>query len=75
MRCEKRLLEDKYRTLKEKYIRLKGDVKSSMERRRRREGGTTTETETEKSSPHKASHSLERFASDTSHSHTLSTFS
>ncbi|KAH8273270.1 hypothetical protein KR018_001662, partial [Drosophila ironensis] len=36
VRCEKRLLEDKYRCLKDKYIRLKTDVKLSLERRNRR---------------------------------------
>ncbi|XP_030078861.1 kinesin-related protein 4 isoform X2 [Drosophila hydei] len=36
VRCEKRLLEDKYRCLKEKYVRLKTDVKLSLERRSRR---------------------------------------
>ncbi|XP_068085718.1 centrosomal protein of 164 kDa [Anabrus simplex] len=52
LRCEKRLLEDKYRSLKEKYIRLKTDVKISIERRKRRGegGGTTTGSETERSS-------------------------
>jgi centrosomal protein CEP164 len=55
LRCEKRLLEDKYRSLKEKYIRLKTDVKISMERRKRRDaGGTTTGSETERSTSHKA---------------------
>nr|CAD7198739.1 unnamed protein product [Timema douglasi] len=53
VRCEKRLLEDKYRSLKEKYIRLKTDVKISIERRKRRDGGTTTGSETERSSSHK----------------------
>lgn len=39
IRCEKRLLEDKYRCLKDKYVRLKTDVKLSLEKRnsRRRE--------------------------------------
>lgn len=36
LRCEKRLLEDKYRCLKDKYIRLKTDVKISLERRNQR---------------------------------------
>ncbi|XP_055695732.1 trichohyalin isoform X2 [Lutzomyia longipalpis] len=56
IRCEKRLLEDKYRCLKEKYTRLKTDVKLSLERRnnRRREQiqpsvTTTTGSETERS--------------------------
>lgn len=39
LRCEKRLLEDKYRCLKDRYNRLKTDVKLSVEKRnnRRRE--------------------------------------
>lgn len=53
IRCEKRLLEDKYRCLKEKYIRLKTDVKLSLERRnnRRRDQqvSITTGSETERS--------------------------
>lgn len=54
IRCEKRLLEDKYKTLKEKYIRLKTDVKISLEKKnRKREGGTTTGSETEKSSSYR----------------------
>lgn len=36
IRCEKRLLEDKYRCLKDKYVRLKNDVKISLERRNQR---------------------------------------
>uniref|UniRef100_A0A182IYZ1 Uncharacterized protein n=1 Tax=Anopheles atroparvus TaxID=41427 RepID=A0A182IYZ1_ANOAO len=36
MRCEKRLLEDKYKCLKEKYTRLKTDVRISLERRKKR---------------------------------------
>ncbi|XP_054261543.1 centrosomal protein of 164 kDa isoform X2 [Macrosteles quadrilineatus] len=34
VRCEKRLLEDKYKSLKEKYVRLKSEVRLSMERKR-----------------------------------------
>lgn len=51
IRCEKRLLEDKYRCLKEKYIRLKTDVKLSLERRnnRRKEQQSITGSETERS--------------------------
>lgn len=53
LRCEKRLLEDKYKCLKEKYFRLKTEVKSSIEKRnRRKEQSTTTNTtgsETEQS--------------------------
>ncbi|XP_037935834.1 kinesin-related protein 4 [Teleopsis dalmanni] len=65
IRCEKRLLEDKYRCLKEKYVRLKTDVKLSLERRtRRREAQalqqqslhtTTTGSETERSISNKPS--------------------
>lgn len=53
LRCEKRLLEDKYKCLKEKYFRLKSEVKLSIEKRnRRKEQSTTTNTtgsETEQS--------------------------
>ncbi|BET00866.1 Centrosomal protein 164kDa [Nesidiocoris tenuis] len=33
MRCEKRLLEDKYRSLKDKYVQLKTDMKIAVERK------------------------------------------
>ncbi|XP_061507748.1 uncharacterized protein MAL13P1.304 isoform X1 [Anopheles gambiae] len=36
VRCEKRLLEDKYKCLKEKYTRLKTDVRISLDRRKKR---------------------------------------
>lgn len=52
VRCEKRLLEDKYRCLKEKYLRLKTDVKLSIEKRNRKReqsATTTTGSETERS--------------------------
>ncbi|XP_017783917.1 PREDICTED: centrosomal protein of 164 kDa isoform X2 [Nicrophorus vespilloides] len=52
VRCEKRLLEDKYRCLKEKYLRLKTDVKLTMEKRNRKReqsATTTTGSETERS--------------------------
>lgn len=53
LRCEKRLLEDKYKCLKEKYIRLKSDVKITLERRNHRRTTThhsgTTGSETERS--------------------------
>ncbi|XP_028898077.1 uncharacterized protein LOC105215185 [Zeugodacus cucurbitae] len=67
VRCEKRLLEDKYRCLKEKYVRLKTDVKLSLERRNRRREAqalhqqslhtntTTTGSETERSISNKPS--------------------
>lgn len=50
MRCEKRLLEDKYRCLKDKYGRLKADVKLSLERRnqRREQQSITTGSETDR---------------------------
>lgn len=51
MRCEKRLLEDKYRCLKDKYSRLKSDVKISLERRHQRrteQQSITTGSETER---------------------------
>ncbi|XP_061717912.1 centrosomal protein of 164 kDa [Cydia pomonella] len=54
-------LPDKYRCLKEKYARLKHDVKMSIERRnKRREMSMTTGSETEKSNSHRANQSLER---------------
>lgn len=58
MRCEKRLLEDKYRCLKDKYARLKADVKISLERRhqRREQQSLTTGSETERSNSNKQSH-------------------
>nr|CAH7718293.1 unnamed protein product [Callosobruchus chinensis] len=53
LRCEKRLLEDKYRCLKDKYLRLKTDVKLSIEKRnKKKEQSITTNTtgsETEQS--------------------------
>lgn len=56
IRCEKRLLEDKYRCLKEKYARLKTDVKISLERRQQRrheQQSLTTGSETERSNSNK----------------------
>ncbi|XP_026493923.2 centrosomal protein of 164 kDa [Vanessa tameamea] len=59
--ADERALGDKYRCLKEKYARLKHDVKMSIERRnKRREMSMTTGSETEKSNSHKANPSLER---------------
>ncbi|XP_072930241.1 uncharacterized protein Cep164 isoform X2 [Epargyreus clarus] len=57
-----RSITDKYKCLKEKYARLKHDVKMSIERRnKRREMSMTTGSETEKSNSHKANNqSLER---------------
>ncbi|CAG9856802.1 unnamed protein product [Phyllotreta striolata] len=53
LRCEKRLLEDKYRCLKEKYFKLKTEVKVTMEKRNRRKeqsiATNTTGSETEQS--------------------------
>lgn len=53
VRNEKKLLEEKYRCLKDKYLRLKTDVKTSIEKRNKRkeQSGTTTTTgsETERS--------------------------
>ncbi|XP_066142171.1 centrosomal protein of 164 kDa isoform X1 [Euwallacea fornicatus] len=47
IRCEKRLLEDKYRCLKEKYLRLKTEVKLSLDKRnRRKEQNSTNNTTT-----------------------------
>lgn len=63
VRCEKRLLEDKYRCLKEKYLRLKSDVKVSLDRRNRRKEQsltTTTGSDTERSASHKKGSNSER---------------
>ncbi|OXU19166.1 hypothetical protein TSAR_000509, partial [Trichomalopsis sarcophagae] len=50
IRCEKRLLEDKYNTLKEKYLKLKKDMRAAIEKRnRRKEQANTTASETEMS--------------------------
>lgn len=52
LKCEKKLLEEKYRCLKDKYLRLKTDVKLSIEKRNKRReqsGTTTTGSETERS--------------------------
>ncbi|XP_015182409.1 PREDICTED: myb-like protein X isoform X2 [Polistes dominula] len=53
IRCEKRLLQDKYIALKEKYIKLKNDVRLTVERRNKSRGGGgggyTTASETERS--------------------------
>lgn len=56
IRCEKRLLEDKYRCLKDKYVRLKSDVKISLERRnqRREQQSMTTGSETSNSNKQSA---------------------
>ncbi|KAK6633908.1 hypothetical protein RUM44_004515 [Polyplax serrata] len=55
VRCEKRLLEDKYKTLKEKYIKLKAEAKSTLERKKKKkESSITMSSETEKSSSYKA---------------------
>ncbi|XP_044749404.1 cilia- and flagella-associated protein 45 isoform X2 [Coccinella septempunctata] len=64
MLSEKKLLEDKYKCLKEKYMRLKTDVRTTIEKRNKkkeegRSGATTTGSETEKSfSIHKERTSL-----------------
>lgn len=49
MRSENRLLQDKYTALKEKYRKLKNDVRLAVERRSRRKMGYTTASETERS--------------------------
>ncbi|KAK2582478.1 hypothetical protein KPH14_004783 [Odynerus spinipes] len=49
MRCEKRLLQDKYMALKEKYMKLKNDVRLVIERRNKSREGYTTASETERS--------------------------
>ncbi|XP_071441917.1 centrosomal protein of 164 kDa-like isoform X2 [Hetaerina americana] len=51
LRCEKRILEDKYRTLKEKYIKMKSEAKANAEKRAAKKvgengkGGTGSETD------------------------------
>lgn len=65
VRCEKRLLEDKYKTLKEKYIRLKTDAKSSLEKKKKKkESSTATGSETEKSSSNWANSDFEKVNND-----------
>ncbi|XP_011876323.1 PREDICTED: centrosomal protein of 164 kDa-like isoform X2 [Vollenhovia emeryi] len=49
MRCEKRLLQDKYTALKEKYMKLKNDVRLAVERKSRKKEGYATASETERS--------------------------
>ncbi|KAF3430453.1 hypothetical protein E2986_01869 [Frieseomelitta varia] len=49
MRCEKRLLQDKYVALKEKYMKLKKEVRLALEKRSKRKEGYTTASETERS--------------------------
>lgn len=49
IRCEKRLLEDKYKVLKEKYLKLKNEVRVAVERRSKRRESNTTASETERS--------------------------
>ncbi|XP_015109500.1 restin homolog isoform X2 [Diachasma alloeum] len=49
IRCEKRLLEDKYKILKEKYLKLKNEVRVAVERRSKRRESITTASETERS--------------------------
>lgn len=63
MRCEKRLLEDKYRCLKDKYSRLKADVKITLERRHQRrttEHGQsmTTGSETDRTASNQPTHDI-----------------
>ncbi|XP_028041551.1 centrosomal protein of 164 kDa isoform X6 [Bombyx mandarina] len=52
---------DKYRALKDKYTRLKHDVKMSIERRnKRREASATTGSETDPSASHRTARSADR---------------
>ncbi|XP_014601171.1 PREDICTED: uncharacterized protein LOC106785325 isoform X1 [Polistes canadensis] len=76
IRCERRLLEDKYIALKEKYIKLKNDVRLTVERRNKSTGGgggytTTSETErsktertnsSDKNTPLRSTHSTNSMA-------------
>lgn len=54
LRCEKRLIEDKYNTLKEKYLKLKKEVRLAVERRTKRKEGNATASETDKSTSARA---------------------
>lgn len=45
MRSENRLMQDKYTALREKYNKLKSDVRLAVEKRRRKEYTTASETE------------------------------
>lgn len=50
LRCEKRLLEDKYNTIKEKYMKMKKDMRAAIEKRNRRkeqQAANATASETE----------------------------
>ncbi|CAL7939829.1 unnamed protein product [Xylocopa violacea] len=49
MRCEKRLLQDRYMVLEEKYMKLKREVRSAIERKSKRKEGYATASETERS--------------------------
>ncbi|KAG7197302.1 hypothetical protein KM043_018421 [Ampulex compressa] len=49
MRCEKHLLQEKYTALKDKYLKLKNDVRVAVEKRSKRREGYTTASETERS--------------------------
>ncbi|XP_016973082.1 uncharacterized protein LOC108040234 [Drosophila rhopaloa] len=60
VRCEKRLLEDKYRCLKEKYVRLKTDVKLSLERRNRRREAQLVPQHTHTNNSTKSNTEMER---------------
>lgn len=51
LRCEKRLVEDKYRTLKEKYIKLKGEMKTHVEKKEQKQKENLQGDEKGKSSP------------------------
>lgn len=61
MRCEKRLLQDKYMALKEKYMKLKNDVRLTVERRNKSRGGYTTASETERSKTEKTDSSDQKW--------------
>jgi centrosomal protein CEP164 len=51
IRCQKRLIEDKYNTLKEKYMKLKNDMRAAIERRQKhKEKANSIVSETETSS-------------------------
>ncbi|XP_052873391.1 centrosomal protein of 164 kDa [Anopheles cruzii] len=58
VRCEKRLLEDKYKCLKEKYTRLKTDVRISLERRKKRREQQQQQSPSQLPHQHNHQHSL-----------------
>lgn len=61
-------MEDKYKTLKEKYVRLKSEAKLTLDRKHKKEVAATTASETEKSSSNKSNSIFRRSDCDSSNS-------